>query len=404
MKRIFLVLLLLSVISSCKSDVEKPKETDNSPAPIFLFDEAPKRQPVEIRDFDIKGENIRLERFADKDRITLNRWGGECYIKVARTEKDIIVGMDGDNFKIDIVLTEKPASNIFEFDIETKDLVFYYQPELTQKEIDEGCIRPDNVVGSYAVYHKYRGNIHKGKADAEKYKCGKAFHIYRPKIVDSGLKEVWAALHIDNGKMAITIPQEFLDTAKYPITIDPDFGVTDVGGSWIANSGDIMWSNNPNYNASGGDGTATYIKVYAAKYSTYEPATKCALYKSSDQSLKGATEEETITSFGGQWYQYDITSGGTIENTNYYIPVWGDNYYFVAYDDLSVRRKYDVETYNGFPATASFVDSGYNITYSIYCHYEEGGEPTPTPTATPTATPTPTPITEKSQILIFQED
>ena len=53
-------------------------------------------------------------------------------------------------YEIEFTLPEKPATNVFEFDIETQNLDFFYQPELTQEEIDEGAVRPDNVIGSYA--------------------------------------------------------------------------------------------------------------------------------------------------------------------------------------------------------------------------------------------------------------
>jgi len=108
-------------------------------------------------------------------------------------------------------------------------LNFYYQPELTPEEIAEGAQRPENVVGSYAVYHASKAN--------NQYKAGKAFHIYRPKIIDADGVEIWGELNVDTqtGKLTVTIPQDFLDKAKYPILVDPTFGYTTLGASAGAN-------------------------------------------------------------------------------------------------------------------------------------------------------------------------
>ena len=49
---------------------------------------------------------------------------------------------------------EKPLSNVISLSIQSKGLKFYYQGPLTDKEKAEGIIRPEEVTGSYAVYHE----------------------------------------------------------------------------------------------------------------------------------------------------------------------------------------------------------------------------------------------------------
>jgi len=127
-----------------------------------------------------------------------------------------------DGFKFEVILKEKPTSNKIEFTIQTKGLDFFYQPPLTQQEIDGGAERPDNVVGSYAVYHKTKGGIN--RSDGMEYKAGKALHIYRPEAIDATGKWVYGELNITinedgTGLMTKTIPQEFLDNATYPVLI-----------------------------------------------------------------------------------------------------------------------------------------------------------------------------------------
>ena len=134
--------------------------------------------------------------------------------------------------EFDVILKERPESNIFEFPIESKGLKFYYQPELTQKEKDEGAFRPENVVGSYAVYHESKQGDYT-QLGGKNYKAGKAFHIYRPKVEDAEGNKIWGKLNIDEkkGVLTITIDQEWLDKAVYPVRIDPTFGNTHCGAS-----------------------------------------------------------------------------------------------------------------------------------------------------------------------------
>ena len=97
--------------------------------------------------------------------------------------------------EIEVVLKEKPKSNVIEFTLEDKDVEYFYQPELTQEEIDDGASGPENVIGSYAVYAKEQKVNYVG---GKEYKTGKIGHIYRPKIIDSAGTEVWGELHIEN--------------------------------------------------------------------------------------------------------------------------------------------------------------------------------------------------------------
>ena len=187
------------------------------------------------------------------------------------------VGEDG-GFEFEWVLPKKPTTNVLTATIQTKGLDFFYQPELTQQEIDDGAERPENVVGSYAVYHKTKRDNRfeedkritgadlaqglsegwvkqdKGKTYVlnQDIKTGKVFHIYRPKAIDNNGVETWCELNIDEvqGKLTVTTPQDFLDNATYPVRVDPTFGYTTVGGTsagWGANiwraSGSVVASN-----------------------------------------------------------------------------------------------------------------------------------------------------------------
>ena len=169
----------------------------------------------------------------------LKAWRAECEFDIEYKDNhnvqisiDSLTSKSDGQFEIDIHVSEKPNSNVFSYDIVTKNLDFFYQPALTQQEIENGDFRPDNVVGSYAVYHSTKSDNFIGKDGIQyNYGTGKVFHIYRPEAIDNDGKRVWCELNIKNSKLLITVPQEFLDTAVYPIIIDPIFGKTVIGAS-----------------------------------------------------------------------------------------------------------------------------------------------------------------------------
>jgi hypothetical protein len=127
---------------------------------------------------------------------------------------------DDEGFNFETELLEKPTTNVLTFTVNIKSLVAYYQPPLTQEEIDQGAERPDNVVGSYAVYHDTKGGMN--DADGMEYKVGKAFHLYRMKAVDANGEEVWCDYNTnlqETSVLEVTIPQDFLDQATYPVKV-----------------------------------------------------------------------------------------------------------------------------------------------------------------------------------------
>ena len=195
-----------------------------------------------------------------KPQVKIMRWDNEINFSIrAQEDPNAIVEIDKEKIKyiadkyeihlydkpdtsedggveLEWVLKEKPASNILTATIQTKGLNFFYQP-LTQEEINDGTLRPENVEGSYAVYHATKGGMN--DVAGMEYKTGKAFHIYRPKVIDANGVETWGDLNIDeqNGLLTVTIDQTWLETALYPVIVDPTFGYTSIGVSTSATIG-----------------------------------------------------------------------------------------------------------------------------------------------------------------------
>lgn len=364
-----------------------------------------------------------------KPHIKLYRWGEECFIKVElpTTEKasPIIEGdkvkfkgkdieahfyplepttviakdKDGNNvpfsqnelggFEFEVILKKKPVSNQIILNIETQGLKFYYQPELTPQEIAEGSVRPDNVVGSYAVYHATRTNMHRNKADAEKYKCGKAFHIYRPKITDAEGHWIWGELSLDEqaGTLTTTIPQDFLDSAVYPVsTGTSNFGYEIIGSLQLTIARrDYAGSNTfSRYGTawSGVDGTAVSLSVHLA-VSPGQAVDVTAVINQEDSQGSGshgetAKKQNTSVSEAGNWVVFTLNNGSLSSANSYILSALGDATDFTA-NSKNCYVKYDNNSNNYyFTNVGSYtISDPWNDAantgrmFSIYCTYEE---------------------------------
>jgi hypothetical protein len=215
-----------------KTEVRIGEETATEFKPTFelrKWDETrikltPKLETVASKDksVDFVGEDIKYKN-GNKEEISFEN----LFVSAENPEG---------GYEINWILNEKPKTNVVEFNIETEGLNFFYQPELTQEEKDQGAESPENVVGSYAVYaSEQKTNWEGGKL----YRTGKVGHIFRPKIIDSAGTEVWGDLRIENGILSVTIPQEFLDNAVYPIrhAAGLEFGYHAAGSSYVALTG-----------------------------------------------------------------------------------------------------------------------------------------------------------------------
>jgi len=291
--------------------------------------------------------------------------------------------------EFEAILKKKPQTNIFNIPIETLNLKFYYQPPLTEEFNPEDCevytetyiktrngeefFRPPEVVGSYAVYHATRTNTHRSKEDAEKYKTGKAFHIYRPKAIDSVGNETWCDLKVDEAKgvLTITIPQDFLDKAVYPVTIDPTFGYETVGASYSDANNKIMGSVFTISESGAAESITAYISETGTR--TY----RFGIYKHDDSSFIGETESTTPSATtSAKWHTlnfYDPKPSLTA-NTEYVLVVkvhkYGGRYFYYDSGETNQGHYQSISWTNGepdWPNPASFTHN--NNKYSIYCTY-----------------------------------
>lgn len=192
----------------------------------------------------VKTGGISTNKFVPN--INASKWNDECWLNINNKavsivgEKqsftngkiDLIVGNDCHRYYIDaegrvnydIIFSSVPKPEIL-FDLQfSRGLEFFYQPELDEEAILRGDYRPDNIIGSYAVF---------GQKAHNKYQTGKVCHIHRPKFIDANNNWIWGTLLIDPSANVISIrcDEDWLKKATYPITLDPTFGWTTGGGT-----------------------------------------------------------------------------------------------------------------------------------------------------------------------------
>jgi len=317
-------------------------------------------------------------------------------------------------YEFEVVLKEKPSTNKLQFTIRTKGLKFYYQPPLDEEEknnpeVDhctptdcydkDGNViihRPENVVGSYAVYHESKAGDY-SKMGKKNYRAGKAFHIYRPKITDANGNWTWGKLNIDEKKgiLTIEIDQNFLDKAVYPVKIDPTFGYTTIGGSTYSEVYEIDGSK-----FLGASGNGTSITVYEDSPFPF----KFALYDTSGNLISnGYTSEGSPSTYPG-WFTLSFVTAPVLSAQDYVICWWQKytvSYGSVYYDTGDTNQGYYVSADNSLDYTAYDPVSwnNNNKKYSIYCTYTAAGQDVTVTLAVQTITssqPSPTVTAQKN--------
>lgn len=317
------------------------------------------------------------EKYAEKN---------ESNIKIVHQDTEInwypiLIDNQTQGMEYEIVFLKQPKSNTVTFPISTENLSFYYQPPLDEQynnhtscnatecwnPIDDKLTihRPENIVGSYAVYHT-------SKRDNQ-YETGKAFHIYRPFLTDADGIKTWANLTIINDTILITIPQKYLDNAKYPITLDPSFGYTTAGGSYAEHGGPavrILVDYSPATN-----GNVTDINIYFGGATTSSKV-RPVLYMSNYSLVTYGSEMAVATN---KWVGKTVTSTAVTAGINYGPGFYYSNTQDFAYDSGTKTLKRSSVAYNDTlppPNPFSYTSQITSSFYSVYANYTEAATST----------------------------
>lgn len=261
------------------------------------------------------------------------------------------------------------------FPIVSSGLTFCYQPPLTAQEVANGDNRPIDVVGSYAFYFGKSGDY--SGVGGINYGTGKAFHIYRPKLIDNVGDIAYADLNISGGNMTISFTNisAWLNKAKYPVTIDPTFGYGGGGASSSTSTSSLAGVNISDiYAATSGD-LITKFSVKASR-SSGTGTVRVAVYSANSSSLPVSRLAASVSITVNTTAMY--FDSGVIAQT------LADNItYIVATDsnvDANISRYYDTISDNdtrvdsATALAATWTDNGVPLLrrYSAYATYNSG--------------------------------
>lgn len=211
----------------------------------------------------IETEQVRLDAGSSKGER--HRW----YLKDDGIEWEILWDK----------LSDVPISGAVKFDLGFPDgLDFHYQPALSAEEIDDGATRPENVVGSIAVYWKQAGRYLRGEKEIVNFETGKFCHIYRPEVIDANGERAWCQWIYTQGRLTAMLPMDWMRAAAYPVILDPEFGYTSQGDT-PSNANLHANAHNNTYVHSGTTGeTVTDVTVYRSFTFAGGGQAHCALY------------------------------------------------------------------------------------------------------------------------------
>ena len=283
------------------------------------------------------------------------------------------LGEDG-GFEFEVICFKKPKDGRVQMTLQTKGLEFFYQPELTPEEIATGCVRPENVVGSYAVYHATRAGDY-SRMGGQNYQAGKFCHIYRPRLVDAAGNWVWGELYIDVvlGLLTVAAPADFWDQAVYPVShaAGLEFGYASAGASYTNfQAGYIRGS----AATPGSSGSVSKLTAYCDSQGGTGNA-KGLLVLSSALTIvsNGVTGGENLSATAG-WYDFTFSMPPEVEaDISYELMFIADGWRpRLYYDSLASGGMGD--NTNDYSSPTDLTDAtNINSIFSIYATYSAGG-------------------------------
>lgn len=288
-----------------------------------------------------------------------------------------------DFYQFNITLSKPPLTNLISLNLVTEGLEFYYQPPLDMELRVDGerydyvnathglfkgevvTYRPENVVGSYAVY----------MTNPKSGSTGKLYHIYRPLIIDANGLTVWGDMTVTKTGLSIAIDDKFLAEAAYPVVVDPTFGYTSIGAS----TDNIVTANAlfAKFTLTE-DGTATKITAYLNDPLSDGADCKAAIYSESGTAPTDLIINSGVTAVSGAaWYNFTIDQA--LVAAEYWITVIHDTQITQYFDSTGGTSEYEVGgiSYPNFPDPATTENwSEGTLKVSIYVTYTASGGPT----------------------------
>jgi hypothetical protein len=282
---------------------------------------------------------------------------------------------DSGRLKWDKIFSSCPDSMRARFKVrKSAGVQFYYQGELTAEEIADGCERPDDIIGSYAVYCDKANN---------NYKTGKLCHIPRPFVIDASGNREWCVMTYEEisdteGMLYIDMPESFMRNADYSlgdVRLDPTIGYTTAGASSAATDRYLESINDSVTMPANG----TASKVYAyMRGSGADHSALLGFYNASagvPNALVDGNKSVTVNSATPEWYSADVSGGLTGAAVYYPTAITNPSaggYNYLYYDTGSGVKSYYRTGQSTMPSTYGTAAES-TRKRSIYLEYAESG-------------------------------
>ena len=331
-------------------------------SPMLTARELGETSIIECEEF----ENVKAELESDSGELTISKWDDEVFFKISTFDTPILHKVEdskeileyqsytarvyeiAEGMEYEIIFESRPLSTVIKFKLESEGLNFYYQPPLSDETFPKGWFvnethaidekgtlrnyRPINIVGSYAVYHATKKN--------NQYGNGKVGSIDRPLVYDANGSEIYGEMKIEGSTLSIIIPEIWLDNAVYPVTVDPTFGYTTVGGStwnvlipnYLYLSNSSLLENNVNI---------TQLSIYGYSDAPGSKSNVTMIVYDHDGEPNNLVISSLDTGYINitdvvQWWNYTVSGGYTASAGIYWIGAWTanvDDHLILYYDD-----------------------------------------------------------------------
>ncbi len=275
-----------------------------------------------------------------------------------------------DGLEYEMWFQEKPKPEVI-LDLTTSEgLTFTKQLELTQKDIDEGWTRPEDIVNSFAVYCN-KSNF--------KYETGKIAHLKRPFLVDSKGRKVWCDQEISGNVWLIQLPEKELDDLSYPICLGPEIGYSTSGSSnYEITKGEWIFAGGQ---SSGYGGQVNFIKAYIT---SSDVDARAGIYSGTTvPQTKAFGPGESIPIINASPYSFPIGTWTLLASTNYWptLECDGDtDPLYIKYDSTTESKDARRNTGDYYPTDWPNSMSGVvvvsTIKYSLWLDFTEVSPPT----------------------------
>lgn len=322
---------------------------------------------------------------------------GEVAYSLGNNNYSFIMYKTNTGFEYDAVLKKKPPNGIHEitFDIETRNLLFLFQDTLMDFEKLTSKPRADSVIYSYAVrridgrQHNYSFKDIKNKIiSSTNYGTGKAFHIYRPKAWDASGDIIWGYMDIDTilNQMTVGVDSIWLLNASYPVTIDPTFGNTSIGGTTGGAFADFLYAFRAITSTDADGGQIDSVNAYIFNHSGAPSNMIWGLYDedggdTADVQISVQSSGEAVTTSTPAWQSFknafSSISGGLSNSTVYFITQLSDESssgnITSAYDNgvpkFVFSTAYKSPNYPVLPDPWGIATNSANRNYSVYVSF-----------------------------------